>query len=179
MKIDYSEYEWNEGLCGKISIPNENFNKKINVEIHEDDNAEVRDESKRLFEFFLDNYAKYGFGLWAVILKETGEFIGDCGITIQKIDGNFLPEIGYHINKKYWRRGFAREAAQAVRDWAFKNTEYPSLYSYCRNTNEASYKTAEAIGMHFDKEYTDESDEITHVSVIHRTDIEAAAKQDK
>ena len=59
MKIDYSEYEWNEGLCGKISIPNENFNKKINVEIHEDDNAEVRDESKRLFEFFLDNYAKY------------------------------------------------------------------------------------------------------------------------
>jgi aspartate oxidase len=47
-------------------------------------------------------------------------------------------------------------------------TEYPSLYSYCKYTNEASYKTAEAIGMHFDKEYPDEANKITHVSVIHR-----------
>ena len=56
----------------------------------------------------------------------------------------------------------------AVRDWAFANTDYPSLYSYCKYTNEASYKTAEAIGMHFDKEYPDEANKITHVSVIHR-----------
>jgi aspartate oxidase len=42
------------------------------------------------------------------------------------------------------------------------------LYSYCKYTNEASYKTAEAIGMHFDKEYPDEANKITHVSVIHR-----------
>lgn len=48
----------------------------------------------------LDNYEKYGFGLWAVVLKETNEFIGDCGITIQNIDGEMLPEIGYHIHKK-------------------------------------------------------------------------------
>ena len=124
--------------------------------------------TRRWIEWNLENYVKYGFGLWAVVLKETGEFIGDCGITIQKIDGENLPEIGYHIHKKYWRRGFAKEAAQAVRDWAFANTDYPSLYSYCKYTNEASYKTAEAIGMHFEKEYNDEVNEITHVSVIHR-----------
>ena len=53
---------------------------------------------------------------YAVVLKETGEFIGDCGITIQDIDGEMLPEIGYHIHKKYWRKGFAKEAARAVRD---------------------------------------------------------------
>ena len=35
----------------------------------------------------LENYEKYGFGLWAVVLKETGAFIGDCGISIQNIDG--------------------------------------------------------------------------------------------
>ena len=45
----------------------------------------------------LENYAKYGFGLWAVVLKKTGEMIGDCGVTIQNIDGELLPEIGYHI----------------------------------------------------------------------------------
>ncbi|MBQ6091098.1 MAG: GNAT family N-acetyltransferase [Lachnospiraceae bacterium] len=124
--------------------------------------------TRRWIEWNIDNYSKYGFGLWAVVLKENGEFIGDCGITIQNIDGKPLPEIGYHINKKYWRRGFAKEAAQAVRDWAFENTDYPSLYSYCKYTNEASYRTAEAIGMHFEKEYPDEANMITHVSVIHR-----------
>jgi len=128
--------------------------------------------TRRWIEWNLDNYSKYGFGLWAVILKENGEFIGDCGLTIQNIDGESLPEIGYHINKKYWRRGLAKEAAQAVRDWAFENTEYPSLYSYCKYTNVASYKTAKAIGMHFEKEYPDAADGITYVSVIHRSEAE-------
>ncbi len=59
--------------------------------------------TRRWIEWNLENYAQYGFGLWAVVLKETGEFIGDCGITIQNIDGEMLPEVGYHIHKKYWR----------------------------------------------------------------------------
>jgi len=83
----------------------------------------------------------------AVVLKETNEFIGDCGITIQNIDGEMLPEIGYHIHKKYWRRGFAKEAARAVRDWAFQNTEYDTIYSYMKYTNVGSYSTAIANGM--------------------------------
>ncbi len=55
-----------------------------------------------------------------------------------------------------------------VRDWAFKNTDYPALYSYCKYTNTASIRTAEAIGMRFDREYSDEVNGITHVSVIYR-----------
>lgn len=127
-------------------------------------------KTKRWIEWNLENYAQYGFGLWAVILKETGEFIGDCGITIQNIDGENLPEIGFHINKKYWRQGYAKEAATAVKDWSFENTKYSSLYSYCKYTNIASYKTAEAIGMHFEKEYSNQADGMTHVSVIHKTE---------
>ena len=119
-------------------------------------------------EWNLDNYKKYGFGLWAVVLKETGQFIGDCGITIQNIDGQALPEIGWHINRKFQRKGYAKEAASAVRDWAFANTDYPALYSYCKYTNAASIKTAESIGMKFLKEYPDEVNKITHVSVIKR-----------
>ena len=56
------------------------------------------ERTKRWIDWNLENYEKYGFGLWAVVLKETGEFIGDCGITIQNIDGEMLPEIGYHIH---------------------------------------------------------------------------------
>ena len=119
----------------------------------------------------MKRYEDFGFGLWAVCLKETGEMIGDCGLTLQDIEGEMLPEIGYHIRADQQKKGYAREAAAAVRDWAFTNTDYPALYSYCKYTNVPSYKTAESIGMHFEKEYPDEANEITHVSVIRREDL--------
>ena len=120
----------------------------------------------------LENYEKYGFGLWAVVLKETGEFIGDCGITIQNIDGELLPEIGYHIHKKYWRRGFAKEAARAVRDWVFTNTDYNEIYSYMKYTNVASYSTAIAMGMRKVKEYLDPKNYVSYAYSIKRADWE-------
>ena len=116
----------------------------------------------------MNRYRENGFGLWAVCLKDTGEMIGDCGLTLQNIEGEMLPEIGYHIRADHQRKGYAKEAAAAVRDWAFANTDYPALYSYCKYTNVGSYKTAESIGMHFEKEYPDPGNKITHVSVIFR-----------
>ena len=100
--------------------------------------------------------------------KETNEFIGDCGITIQDIDGELLPEIGYHINKKYWRRGYGKEAARAVRDWVFMNTDYNEIYSYMKYTNVGSYSTAIANGMKKVKEYPDPKNEISYIYSITR-----------
>ena len=128
------------------------------------DEQRVRDWIERN----MNRYRENGFGLWAVCLKDTGEMIGDCGLTLQKIEDEMLPEIGYHIRADQQHKGYAKEAASAVRDWAFSNTNYPALYSYCKYTNVASYKTAESIGMHFEKEYPDPDNEITHVSVIYR-----------
>ncbi len=119
----------------------------------------------------MNRYKDNGFGLWAVCLKDTGEMIGDCGLTLQNIEGEMLPEIGYHIRRDQQRKGYAKEAAAAVRDWAFKYTDYPAIYSYCKYTNEGSFKTAESIGMYFCKEYPDEANGITHVSVIRREDL--------
>lgn len=118
----------------------------------------------------MNRYQENGFGLWAVCLKETGEMIGDCGLTLQNINGAMLPEIGYHIRRDCQRKGYAKEAAKAVRDWAFRNTDYPALYSYCKYTNKPSIRTAESIGLHFDCEYPDEANGITHVSVIFKED---------
>ena len=130
-------------------------------------------DEKRVREWIernMNRYRQNGFGLWAVCLKDTGEMIGDCGLTLQNIEGDMLPEIGYHIRKDCQHKGYAKEAATAVKKWAFSNTGYPALYSYCKYTNVASYKTAESIGMRFLKEYPDEANEITHVSVVYKDD---------
>ena len=93
----------------------------------------------------LDNYEKYGFGLWAVILKETGELIGDCGLTIQNIDGEQLPEIAPgHV--------FMSD----------------TLYSYMKYTNVGSYSTALSNGMRKVKEYPDEKNHISYAYAITR-----------
>lgn len=119
-----------------------------------------------------ENYRKHGFGLWAVVLKETGKMIGDCGITIQNIDGELLPEIGYHIHKSYWRKGLGKEAARAVRDWAFENMNYDTLYSYMKYSNVASYSTAIANGMRKIKEYPDAKNIVSYAYAIERTEWE-------
>ena len=124
--------------------------------------------AKRWIAWSLDNYQKYGFGLWAVILKETGEFLGDCGLTIQNIDGALLPEIGYHLHKRHWRKGYGSEAAKAVRDWAFENTDYDCLYSYMKYTNVGSYRVAMANGMEKIKEFPDDQDGLLYAYAITR-----------
>ncbi len=118
----------------------------------------------------MERYRDDGFGLWAVCLKNTCEMIGDCGLTMQNIEGEMLPEIGYHIRADQQRKGYAKEATEAVRDWAFANTAYPALYSYCKYTNIGSYRTAASIGMHLLKEYPDPENVITRVSVILRAE---------
>ena len=111
--------------------------------------------TKRWISWNLGNYEKYGFGLWALEFKEDGEMIGDCGITMQNIDGEQLSEIGYHIDRRYWRRGLGKEAARTVRDWAFRNTAFDALYSYMPVSNIASWSTAASNGMKRIKEYAD------------------------
>ena len=101
-----------------------------------------------------DCYQKYGFGLWAVILKETGEMIGTCGVSMQMIDDEMKPEIGYHLRKDYNRQGLGKEITRAIKDYFFNNFDFDEVYSYMDKDNVASYKTAEANGMTFLHLYT-------------------------
>ena len=116
----------------------------------------------------IERYRVYGFGLWAVCLKATGEMIGDCGLTMQLINGEIKPEIGYHIRGDKQRKGYAKEAAIAVRDWTFNNTPFNVVYSYMKHTNELSYKTAISYGCKQVGEYRDDMNEITKVFAITR-----------
>ena len=115
---------------------------------------------QRWLDWSFNNYEKHGFGLWAIELRKTGELVGDAGITMQPIDGEWLPEVGYHINKRFWRRGIASEAARAVRDWAFSNFEFDALYSYMASENIPSQATARSVGMTKLKEYSTENENL-------------------
>lgn len=118
----------------------------------------------------IERYRVFGFGLWAVCLKETDEMIGDCGLTMQLINGEIKPEIGYHISADKQRNGYAKEATIAVRDWTFNNTPFNVIYSYMKHTNEPSAKTAISYGCKQVDEFADEINEITKVFAISRNE---------
>jgi len=114
----------------------------------------------------IENYRKYGHGLWAVILKESDVFIGDCGITMQNIDNEIVPEIGFHIIKKYCNKGYATEAALACKEYAFNVLQYPKVFSYTTVRNISSQKVAEKIGMRLYKSFKkNNAEQIAQVAV--------------
>lgn len=92
-------------------------------------------------------YAQYGFGLWAVTLKGLPFMIGQAGLTMQPYKGGEVLEAGWLLNKTYWRRGYAGEAAEGCRRYAFGTLCADRLCSIIKADNAASIKVAESIGM--------------------------------
>ena len=95
----------------------------------------------------IGNYRRDGFGLWAVILKETEEMIGQCGLTWQDFAGCRVLEIGYLFQRVFWHHGYASEAAIACKHYAFEQLKATEVFSIIRDTNLASQKVAERNGM--------------------------------
>ena len=95
----------------------------------------------------LDRYKTDGFGLWAVILRENGRLIGQCGITKQDVGGKTVREVGYIFDKNFWHRGYAAEAAAACQNYAFDVLGGSEGFSIYRGGNEAAGKRATPNGM--------------------------------
>jgi [ribosomal protein S5]-alanine N-acetyltransferase len=92
-------------------------------------------------------YAQDGHGLWAMILKKSDELIGDCGLVRQHVDEVDETEIGYHVRRDMWGRGFATEAASACRDYGFGQLTRERLISLIRPENLQSRRVAEKVGL--------------------------------
>jgi len=76
-----------------------------------------RDEAKAWIDWNLDNYRRYGFGLWVAQTLD-GAFVGDCGLTMQEVAGRHEVEVGYHVRPELQGQGLGTEAAMACRDHA-------------------------------------------------------------
>ncbi len=105
------------------------------------------DEVKEWLDRQIARYQKWGFGLWAVILKETDEMIGQCGLTMQPWKETEVLEIGYLFQRMYWHNGYAIEAASACKKYAFEILDAKEVCSIIRDTNTASQNVAMRNGM--------------------------------
>lgn len=106
----------------------------------------TRADAERWIAWTVQNYATHGFGLW-VIETHDGVFIGDCGLTVQTVEGEDTIEVGYHVHLAYRRRGLAGEAAGSVRDLA-RAMGVRDLVAIIRPDNLPSQRVAAKVGLH-------------------------------
>ncbi|MEY8494934.1 GNAT family N-acetyltransferase [Lachnospiraceae bacterium 29-91] len=105
------------------------------------------DEVQEWLDRQIHRYQKWNFGLWGVILKETDEMIGQCGLTMQPWKDKEVLEIGYLFERLYWHKGYAIEAAAACKKYAFEVLKADEVCSIIRDTNTASQNVAVRNGM--------------------------------
>jgi RimJ/RimL family protein N-acetyltransferase len=106
-----------------------------------------RKEVEAWIERNRDRYKREGYGLWAMLLKDSGELIGDCGCFLRDIDGRDDIEIGYHVRRDLWGKGYATEAAQACMQYAFTAFGFDRVISLIRPENMQSIRVAEKNGL--------------------------------
>ena len=95
----------------------------------------------------MEHYAKHGFGLLAVEDRMTGEFLGNVGPMMQRVDDVDEIELGWSIMPSRARQGIASEAASACRDWVFESVRVDHQISLIRPENEPSRGVARNLGM--------------------------------
>lgn len=117
------------------------------------------EETQAWLNRMLERYRTDGYGLWAVVRKETVEMIGQCGLTRQRVEEREVLEIGYLFQRKRWKQGYAIEAARACKAYAFETLHVNEVFSIVRDNNIASMNVAIRNGMtircRFTKHYYD------------------------
>jgi ribosomal-protein-alanine N-acetyltransferase len=108
----------------------------------------TEEDVRRFVQLFLDwreeqPRQKFQF---AIILQNEGTFIGNCGIRINS-SNVWEAEIGYELDRRYWRYGYATEAAQMLLAFGFRELHMHRIYAHCIAENVASASVLERLGM--------------------------------
>jgi len=111
-----------------------------------------RDEALAWIDWNQRLYRQEGFGLWLLTLSATGEFVGDCGLTPQPVEGTTHIEVGYHVRAALQGLGYATEAAAACRDHARDVLDVKRLIAIIHPENVPSQRVAEKIGLAYERD---------------------------
>lgn len=104
----------------------------------------ARDEADAWLARNIARYEIDGTGLFAVCLD--AEWIGDCGLVVRRIDSEAVLELGYHLRRDRWARGYAVEAAAACVELASRLTSVPAVTALIRPENVRSRRVAGRLG---------------------------------
>jgi RimJ/RimL family protein N-acetyltransferase len=116
------------------------------------DAPRTREEAREELEWHMNGHPRNpDLGLWATIYKQSGKFIGRCGLLPWTIEDQQEVEVAYTIARDYWGQGLATEAAQAILQYGFEKLNLVRLVSLIEPENTASQRVAEKIGMAFEK----------------------------
>jgi ribosomal-protein-alanine N-acetyltransferase len=107
----------------------------------------TREDTRTRLGWMIAAHRDQGFGLWATTLRADGTLIGRCGILVQDVEGVREHEIAYTLGSRWWRHGYATEAAAAIRDHARSQLGLDRLISLIDPANTASQAVAKRIGM--------------------------------
>ena len=110
------------------------------------------EQCQKWFEIIRNRYENDLGGMNVLMDKDTGEFIGQCGLLIQEVDSIRELEIGYSILPKFWNQGYATEAARKCKEYAFQHHFADSIISIIHINNIQSEKVARKNGMFLDKQ---------------------------
>ena len=127
-----------------------------------------REATKRWIEWNRTGYHERHHGLWAMIDKASNRFVGECGIVAQTIDGVDESEIGYHVKRELWGRGYATEGAIACREHGFGVLGKTRLVSWIHPDNQMSIRVAEKTGMELDRITKDKQGRPALLYAVHR-----------
>jgi RimJ/RimL family protein N-acetyltransferase len=104
-----------------------------------------RDQVAAWIDWARGSYRENHFGLWAVVRRSDGRFLGDCGPMLQTVEERLIPEIGYHIVRSEQGHGYATEAARACVQWVFANTPHDVVCSIVSPENAPSRAVATKV----------------------------------
>jgi RimJ/RimL family protein N-acetyltransferase len=111
--------------------------------------SKTRDEAQRWIDWNQANYRDVGFGLW-IIETSDGRFVGDCGLTMQEVEGEHEVEVGYHVRPEFQNQGLATEAARATKAVAVEHGLL-RLIAIINPENVPSQRVAEKIGLRYER----------------------------
>jgi len=109
------------------------------------------EQTQEKIEGFITCYKEFGFGKWAVLLKESNKLIGYCGIAVERIDNKDEKELGYRLDSRFWGKGLATEAASAAIQCGVEQFNLPYVLGIVERANTASVRVLEKIGMRYEK----------------------------
>ncbi len=112
----------------------------------------TREESDTLIDWIMAGFHQRGWGLWAVEVAATGEFIGFTGLSVPSFEARFTPavEVGWRLARTAWGHGYATEAAQAALGVGFGQASLAEIVSFTAVANVRSQAVMRRIGMTHD-----------------------------